>query len=267
MTDSAAMRDFTNISHVLSRMSKLCVLRISPDQICFSVSVERMPIVWIQVKQSHFFREYMMCGISAEQNEILLELDAMMFSQSLSSLRLTAKSVKIKLTNKQQPCLTFEIDLSSIGNETRKCTHDLPVRVIPRKEWSEHEAPNIPEFDISIDLPQLRQVRKVVERMRNMSPHLIVTADRAGNMSLKVDNDNATVTTHFQGLQVWNSSQSDQEEFSTNVDVKKFYMFVSWDHVHLQHIKCNILHDRMLNLSLCFDEYFTIEYFVPAITI
>lgn len=89
-----------------------------------------------------------MSGVTQEENEIYLEFDASMFARSLNSLRVMAKSVKIKLTNKRQPCLTFDIDLSSLAVESRQCVHDVPVRLIPRKEWSEHKMPDIPEFDV-----------------------------------------------------------------------------------------------------------------------
>ena len=89
-----------------------------------------------------------MNGVSEEQNEIYLEFDPSMLARSLGSLRMTAKSVKIKLTNKRQPCLSLEIELPSLSIESRQFLHDVPVRVIPRREWAEHQTPNIPEFDV-----------------------------------------------------------------------------------------------------------------------
>lgn len=91
-----------------------------------------------------------MSGVSEQENEIYLEFDASMFARSLNSLRIMAKSVKIKLTNKRQPCLTFDIDLSSLCIDSRQCVHDVPVRLVPRKEWQEHKMPDVPEFDVSI---------------------------------------------------------------------------------------------------------------------
>lgn len=105
-------------------------------------------MVWAELSQTHFFTEYIMNGVSEEQNEIYLEFDPTLLARSLGSLRMTAKSVKIKLTNKRQPCLTIEIELPSLSMESRQCLHDVPVRVIPRREWTEHQAPNIPEFHV-----------------------------------------------------------------------------------------------------------------------
>lgn len=129
-------------------MTKFCILQLTPDELCFNVGDERVPVLWAVLSHEHFFTEYIMVGVCEDENEIYLEFDASMFARSLNSLRATAKSVKIKLTNKRQPCLTFEIDLSSLAIETRQCMHDVPVRLIPRREWQEHKMPIIPEFDV-----------------------------------------------------------------------------------------------------------------------
>ncbi|XP_076764605.1 hus1-like checkpoint clamp component [Xylocopa sonorina] len=265
MIDVTTMRDFTNIVNIVSRITKQCTLRITPNELCFSVGGDRASMVWAELSQAHFFTEYTMNGVTEEQNEIYLEFDPSMLARSLGSLRMTAKSVKIKLTNKRQPCLTLEIELASLSIESRQCLHDVPVRVIPRREWAEHRAPVIPQFDISVDMPQLKYVRHIVERMKNMSPQLILSADNSGTFVLKIDTDNATVSTHFRDLQVWSCSEQDREnKVSATIDIKKFFMFMAWDIMHPDGVKCNILQDRMVNLFLHIADYLKIHYFLPS---
>lgn len=142
-----------NISAIvsaISRMVKCCVLRLTTDELYFSVGDEQTPILWAVLSQERFFTEYVMNGVSERENEIYLEFDASLFARGLNSLKVTAKSLKIKLTNKQQPCLTFDIDLSALSIDSRQCTHDVPVRLVPRKEWSEFKMPDIPDFDVGI---------------------------------------------------------------------------------------------------------------------
>ncbi|OAD59651.1 Checkpoint protein HUS1 [Eufriesea mexicana] len=268
MVDVTAMRDFTNIVNTISRITKQCTLRLTPNELCFSVGDDRAAMIWAELIQTHFFTEYIMNGVSEEQNEIYLEFDPTMLGRSLTSLRMTAKSVKIKLTNKRQPCLTIEIELPSLSIESRQCLHDVPVRVIPRREWAEHQAPNIPEFDISVDMPQLKYIRNIVERMKNMSQWLTLSADNTGTLVLKIDNDSATVSTHFQDLQIWSCSQQNREDkVSATIDIKKFLMFLAWDIVHPDGVKCNILQDRMINLFLHLADYLKIHYFLPSVAI
>ncbi|XP_014484307.1 PREDICTED: checkpoint protein HUS1 [Dinoponera quadriceps] len=270
MMDAGSMRDFTSIVNTISRMAKFCVLRLTPDELCFNVGDERVPVLWAVLSQEHFFTEYTMVGVCEDENEICLEYDASMFARSLNSLKVTAKSVKIKLTNKRQPCLTFEIDLSSVAIDSRQCVHDVPVRLIPRKEWQEYKMPVIPEFDISLEIPQLKYLRHIVERMKSMSSRLAVIANTQGTLMLRVEVDQATVTTHFKGLRVW-SRQGEQEEengdVSATVNVKKLAMFLGWDSLHPDSVKCNILREKMVKLTLDVGDHVKMHYFEPAIAL
>ena len=60
--------------------------------------------------QSHFFNEYNMDGVSQDANEIYLELMPDSLLRSLKTAQ-NAKSVKMKLTKKQTPCLTLEVEM------------------------------------------------------------------------------------------------------------------------------------------------------------
>ena len=63
--------------------------------------------------QANIFSEYNMEGVSVtDANEIYLETVPENLVRCLRSAQ-NAKSVKIKLTKKQTPCLTFEVELVS----------------------------------------------------------------------------------------------------------------------------------------------------------
>ncbi|XP_077257259.1 hus1-like checkpoint clamp component [Temnothorax americanus] len=266
MVDTGAMRDFTSIVNTISRMAKYCVLRLTPDELCFNVGDERIPVLWAVLSQQHFFAEYVMNGVSEQENEIYLEFDASMFARSLNSLRVTARSVKIKLTNKRQPCLTFEIDLTSLSVDSRQCVHDVPVKLIPRREWPEHKMPDIPEFDISLEIPQLKYLRYIVDRMKSVSPQLTVIANKSGTLVVKIEVDYATVSTHFKGLQVWEGNEErETNDISATVNVKKLAMFLGWDILHPDSVKCNLLREKMVKLTLDVGDHVKIHYFMPAI--
>lgn len=98
-----------------------------------------------------------------------------------------------------------------------------------------------------------------------MSPRLTLSADKCGMFVLKVDADSATVATHFQDLPVWNCSQEREEPVSATIDIKKFCMFLAWDIIHPDGVKCNILQDRMVNLFLHLADYLKLHCFLPSI--
>lgn len=111
---------------------------------------EKAPSAWVEISQDHFFERYTMAGISDEFDEIFLEFDCTALAKSLFSLKGNATSARIDLTHKQQPCLTVEIELPSLSSQSRQVVHDIPVRVIPRREWTSYQLPAIPDFDVNI---------------------------------------------------------------------------------------------------------------------
>lgn len=66
--------------------------------------------IWCELKQANFFNEYLMSGVSPDKDEIYMELAIDLFMEAMKTT-VNAKSLKIKLTNKQSPCLTLEVEL------------------------------------------------------------------------------------------------------------------------------------------------------------
>ena len=56
-------------------------------------------------------------------------------------------------------------------------------------------------IQVSIYLPPLRLLRNVVERMKNLSNFVTISASQKGEFNLKVDTDMVTVATHFKDLE------------------------------------------------------------------
>ena len=124
----------------------------------------------------------------------------------------------MKLTKKfDSPCLSFEIDLSSItagttaitavganrfgaGSNLRVCTHDIPVSLIPRKHWSDFKEPVVQKFDVSIYLPDIKKLKHIVDRYKNLDHTVILQANRKGDLKLTLENERVTVATYFKNL-------------------------------------------------------------------
>lgn len=129
--------------------------------------------------QVNFFDEFQLEGVSADANEIFLEVAPENLSRALKTAQ-NAKSVKIKLTKKNCPCLTLAAELvrgkqtstpaentveqtlfilcvcvcvhvcqPSLSSVSRVVTHDIPVDVIPRRLWHDFREPQMPDFDVS----------------------------------------------------------------------------------------------------------------------
>lgn len=271
------IKQFTQIVATVARLAKVSVLRITPDRLFFIISesgtVGSAPGLWAELDQGHYFNEFNMEGVSADQNEIFLELEPDKLSKTLNSLKSShaARSLKIKLTKKHSPCLTFEVELPSLSAHSRLVVHDVPVSLIPRRLWDIYQEPEMPAFEASIYFPPLRQLRHVVERMKALGPHISLSANRRGAFSVSVTTDDVDVSTHFKHLSmpVWDSTElpdgEPEEMHAAVVDIKKLALFLQGDNINPNKVICNIVGNRMVHLFLLHDDV-TLQYFLPAVT-
>ncbi|KAJ1528820.1 hypothetical protein ONE63_007197 [Megalurothrips usitatus] len=265
MNDLPCMKQFASIIQTLKGLSRLCVLRLCTDRFHFIISPENMgergAMVWCTLDQTHFFSEYSMKGVTAEDNEIYLEFAPDMLLKALSSVKFSqvAKSVKIKLTNKSYPCLTFEIELPSNAMHSRICVHDVPVNTIPRRDWPDYKPPDLPRFDVGIEVPSLKLLRGVVDRMKALQPYIVMAASPSGSMSLKVNTDTANIAMHFRDLKIVTTSgretangdeDGDEEMFSVRLNAKKLSSVLTCELINPRKVVCHILDDQMLHMVL-----------------
>ena len=180
-----------------------------------------------------FFSEYIMQGVTRAENEIFLELDPDRTARTLGSLKNTnnAKSVKIKLTRKHNlPCLTFELELSSLNlaasGGSRHCVHDVPVSLVPRSQWHDFREPEMPPFAVSLYLPELKTLKSLVERYKNLGSCFSMQAHRSGKLKLVLETDLLNVVTHFRDCKVprINEAGLDQSRFGAFNDATRTMM-------------------------------------------
>ncbi|CAH2283415.1 checkpoint HUS1 [Pelobates cultripes] len=151
IVDVSCLNHFSRILNTIAKLTKSCTLRLTACKLYFILTdkvTNGGVSMWCELNQDNFFDEYQLEGVSAEQNEIFLELIPENVSRALKMAQ-NAKSVKMKLKNKHCPCLTVAVELPSMSSTNRIVTHDLPVSVIPRRLWNDFSEPSIPNFDVS----------------------------------------------------------------------------------------------------------------------
>ncbi|KAL0860461.1 hypothetical protein ABMA27_009842 [Loxostege sticticalis] len=190
-----------------------------------------------------FFSEYQMVGLDDDHKDIYLGFGAANLARSLVTLK-SAKSLKMKLTKKQCPCLTLEIEM------------------------------------ISIELPPLKQLRTTIDRMRTMASEVVLRASAEGRLTLQIKTDMAKVSTRFKDLRVeafgGPIDHSDSEtETQVNedtsrvcycrVDTKKLSIFLSADQISHNRTVCSIVHKRLVILCLQTEENVKLQCFISGI--
>ncbi|XP_016044295.1 checkpoint protein HUS1 isoform X2 [Erinaceus europaeus] len=270
IVDTACLNHFTRVSNMIAKLAKTCSLRISPDKLNFILSDKVASggvSMWCELEQENFFSEFQMEGVSAENNEIYLELTSENLSRALKTAQ-NARTLKIKLTNKHFPCLTVSIELLSASNSSRIVTHDIPIKVIPRKLWRDLQEPTIPAAEVSIYLPLLKTMRSVVEKMKNISNHLIIEANLNGQLNLKIETELVCVTTHFKDLgnpPLDSSQNRDPEQMAeVHIDIRKLQQFLAGQQVNPTKAICNVS-DKMVHFDLLHEDV-SLQYFISALS-
>ncbi|EOB02150.1 Checkpoint protein HUS1, partial [Anas platyrhynchos] len=265
------------VVNTIARLAKTCTLRLTAGKLYFILcdKVANGGVsMWCELCQGNFFDEFQMEGVAADHNEIYLELTPENLSRALKTAQ-SAKAVKIKLTNKHCPCLKVSVELPSLSSSSRIVTHDIPVRVIPRRLWNDFREPRVPDFDVSIYLPALKTMKSVVERMKNLSHSIVIEANLNGEMNLKIETDLVSVTTHFKNLgnPPWasedgcQSSAQDRDLESmaeARIDIKKLQQLLAGQQVNPTKALCNIVSKRIVHFILLHEDV-SLQYFIPAL--
>lgn len=282
LIDITCIQQFTNIVATVSKLIKVCTLRLTSDKIYFILSetvVNGGVQIWCELPQGHFCDEYAMQGASTEANEIFLELSPENLLRALKTGH-SARWIKLKLTNKHSPCLTVEVDLPTVGSHQRLAVHDIPITIIKRRNWADYAEPEMPNFDVSIAMPTLKLLKNVVDKMKNISNFVVLSANQSGEMKLSVETDMVAVNTHFRDLfnptwrkdggddasQASRVSQRDATEFAeARIDIRRFAQFLSSQHVNPSRVVCNIVDNRVVHFYLMHDDV-SLQYFMPVVS-
>lgn len=220
LNQPTAMRDLHGIISMLAKINKETTLMLEPTSLTFVVAenlVQGTPWLWsdIQCGGGGFFSEYTMQGVDQLlHNKIVMSTNTIKLASAVAALsKSQARYVKLKLTNRQFPCLTVELEVPSAAGSAsvpfRKVTHDVPVTLIAVRDWSEFAVPRSQQppddgdaGDRSIGMPSMRSLRTLVDRIKNLSPSITVYYNNVGELSLVVETDMATVTSHYRNLPV-----------------------------------------------------------------
>lgn len=274
IADAACLNHFTRVSCMVAKLARTCSLRIRPHTLNFILADSAAGggvSMWCELPQENFFSEFQMEGVSEENNEIYVELTAENLSRALKTAQ-NARALKVKLTNKHFPCLTVSIELVSVSSSSRMVTHDIPVKVIPRKLWKNLQEPTVPDSDVSIYLPVLKTMKSVVEKMKNISNQLIIEANLNGDLNLKIETELVCVTTHFKDLgNPPSASENESEDRSpeqmaeVQVDIRKFLQFLAGQQVNPTRGICNVVSHKMVHFDLLHEDV-SLQYFIPAMS-
>ncbi|KAI8325389.1 cell cycle checkpoint [Martensiomyces pterosporus] len=237
----------------IDKLAKGAILKLTPDKLHIIVitDMDSGLQLWSDVTVAALFADYRI--ESVHNNEIYLEFSIDNLQRALKSAQ-GALRTTLKLTKKQGlPLLSLIIqNQSSTGREMTLC-QDVPVRVLSPLQMEAIREPLVPDSQVHIMMPPLNSVRSVAERMKSMGDRVAISANKQGEVTIRVANDLVEITTFFRGLEnlAYDSTQEPSasstpdrgpgEFYTAVVDMKNFLRFLQSYHVAPKNIVCCII--------------------------
>ncbi|CAN7983072.1 unnamed protein product [Ixodes hexagonus] len=269
IVDIVCVQQFSKIVQTISKLAKIAAVRITLDTVYFIVNEEAVNgggFLWADVPQETIFQEFNMQGVSEEFNEIYLEVVIEHLVRALRS-SIAAKSLKIKLTKKQTPCLSLEIELPSLVSTNRTVVHDVPVSVIPRRLWGNFAEPEVEVANIITYMPSLKVLKTILEKMKNLNTYVTISISTDREMTMSVQTDMVTVTTHFKGLQFpvpESPSGLMSGQYEVRLDLRRLTPLLVGQQLNPRMVTCKIFHKKQCHFIFDHDNG-SLQYFLPCV--
>lgn len=256
--------------------AKECRLRLSPEKI-YLVDLgdsEETGKIWCEVQNSSVFSSFKIESLHAN-NEILIIINVEQLSRALKST-MTAASVTCKLTKRDGVHFVSIIIISkSHMGADRPITQDIPIAILHHDQIDEIKPPELRTPEVNIYLPVARILKNVVERMKVLSDHVMISANEDGEVNLMVETSDVTVKTYFKDLQnaEWKNgsvlsqqrkSQASQNFVSASIPVKKFFAFIAAHQADSANILLSIVQGKTVVISVI-HEGSTLTLYIPVL--
>jgi len=283
MKFGAKLVDQTNISHftqIVSTIAKLCskttdkvcVMRLTIDKLNF-IFAESCTIspgsgkstFWMSVEPHKLFDLYICEGKSAEENFILLELQPDSLQKALKSSQ-HVKNVRLKLTKKQTPCLTLELDLPSVASRTssRTVTHDISVKVISARSFQDFDEPTMEHVHLSMNMPPLKLLRHMMERMKYLADYICLKASQDGDLTVGVETDLVNVNTYFKALQLIDVDEP-MEGVQVRLNLKRLFEFINALQFQPTKFLCNFVDQKYAHFFVVHDDDTILQFLIASV--
>lgn len=289
LIDTVNIAHFTHIIATVSRLcaksanDKSCILKLTADSVYFILPEFAANNIgsggfgrtsfWMSLDPKCFFDFFIVEGKSLTEDYILLEIQPECLLQTLKSSP-NVKMARIKLTKRQTPCLTVELDLHSMTSKvnSRTVTHDIPIKVISISKMSADDflEPNINRTNLSIELPSLKLLKHMVERFKVLHEFVYLEATNNGTLTLKVEADAVSVCSYFRNLKnlpIFNRDES-QEKIDcciVRLSLRKLHDFINALQFQPTKIICNFVHQKYAHFFVVHDEDLVLQYLISSV--
>ena len=276
IVDNLNITYFTQLIATVSKLcgkttNKTCILKLTSEKIyfLFTDSLTISPgsgktTFWMCIETAKLFDLYICEGKSKDENFIILELEPDNLYKALKSSQ-NIRIVRLKLCKRQTPCLSIELDLPSISTlktHSRIITHDISVHVVLSKSFN-FEEPTMLNANLSINLPQIKLLKHMLERFKCLTDYIYLQATQNGELILKCETSLININTYFKDLVCLNV-QEPMDTISVRLNIKKLYEFINSLQFQPNKLICNFINDKYAHLFFIHNSVI-LQYIIASI--
>eukprot|EP01006_Ploeotia_vitrea_P058465 TRINITY_DN69484_c0_g1_i1.p1 TRINITY_DN69484_c0_g1~~TRINITY_DN69484_c0_g1_i1.p1 ORF type:complete len:281 (+),score=15.44 TRINITY_DN69484_c0_g1_i1:43-885(+) len=264
------------LCQTIQKVNKQCTLKLDKTRTRFICQTDLVDgsQVWASVKTGTMFSQFRI--ESQTEDQIYLSVDLPNFARAVRSGE-QATDMIIRLSKKgSQPMLSITMSVQSGGGTggdrpRHEITQEVPVRVLTANEIANLNLPACDQPKVEIYLPQLKEMRNVVEGMRVFSPHVSLVADMAGSLTLTGITNTLTTSTYFKNLEhpIKDGGGMHQPDptikTECKVDVKKLCHFLQVQLLQPRSVLCCLVENCAVILRVSTVDEITLVYFLPCV--
>ncbi|KAN0012563.1 hypothetical protein ACTFIV_004332 [Dictyostelium citrinum] len=209
-----------------------CICHITPDKLRFIIQSDFNDgmQVFCEIQRSLIFENFTIESLS--DNEIQFQLDLENLRRVLQSAtsQATPSDIFTNLTKvRGGPVLHFTIKSSTSGTVIFQ---DIPIVLLTAQQMAQINEPTLPDPLVHILLPNLKNLQKVIDKMKNISDCLKIMIAMNNRLSFEVETSSGSISTFYSGLdhpQFGDHVLSPDLQATVCVDIKKFAKVL---HIH-----------------------------------
>eukprot|EP01066_Platyproteum_vivax_P001671 Platyproteum_vivax@DN12123_c0_g1_i1.p1 len=237
----------TNINIKASTETLICCLRGPHSDDCQ---------IWMSLAKQNCFEEYV-CESKRANNEIILSLQPAALAEVLTQAKDCEKAT-FKLSKKEgRAVISAELRFPGLGGPVY-AIHDIYVDVLQGSMADEVAEPSLVKPAFSLEWPQLRTIRHVVDRMRtihaeNVELEMITGEDESsGELTLHFITSEVNVKSTFNKLPVCEDSEGSKEALKGTLKLKLLQTVMHLSLVTTESTLGTLVADKALILYLIF---------------
>lgn len=257
-------KPFLAIVQCLDKISSECLVLLTEGSFEFRRIPDGDSDVQLYARlKSDVFTEYVV--ESKAGNHIMAVIKLRSLLRAFKSAG-SADFVVFKLTKRGDvPCFTIVADTPS----GLKVTQDAPItKFLTRDGLADYREPKLPAPDLSLECPDPRHVRTVLERFRQLDKFVTIEMRSSGSMAFKVDTEVVSMTTTYEGLEVpaLKGGGGEHAKMNVRLNINDFLGVLHFGLAPFERAVVVAIKDTTLVVYVQFeDEVATMTYYCPIV--